>query len=99
MGILAWIIFGLIAGGIAQLIMPGDDPGGSGFMGWLITMVIGIVGAVLGGVVGAALGFGGVSGFNIGSFLIAVLGALIVLFVWRQIAGRSGGERGGLAHR
>ena len=69
-------------------------------MGWLITMVIGIVGAILGGVVGAALGFGGVSGFNIGSFLIAVLGALIVLFVWRMIAGRSGGEHGsGLAHR
>jgi uncharacterized membrane protein YeaQ/YmgE (transglycosylase-associated protein family) len=99
MGILAWIIFGLIAGAIAQLIMPGDDPGSRGFVGIVITMVIGIVGAILGGMIGAALGFGGVSGFNIGSFLIAVVGALIVLFIWRQIAGRSGGERGGLAHR
>ncbi len=97
MGILAWIIFGLIAGAIAQVIMPGDDPGGHGPMGWLITMVIGIVGAVLGGIVGAALGFGGVSGFNIGSFLIAVVGALIVLFIWRQIAGRSDRGHGGLA--
>ena len=99
MGILAWIIFGLIAGAIAQLIMPGNDPGGRGFVGMVITMLIGIVGAVLGGVIGSALGFGGVSGFNLGSFLIAILGALIVLFVWRQIAGRSGGEHGGLAHR
>ena len=99
MGILAWIVFGLIAGAIAQLIMPGDDPGGRSFVGWIITMVIGIVGAILGGIIGAALGFGGVSGFNIGSFLIAVVGALIVLFVWRQIAGRSGGQHGGLANR
>jgi len=89
MGILAWIVFGLIAGGVAQLVMPGDDPGGGGFMGWLITMVIGIVGAVIGGVVGAALGFGGVSGFNLGSFLIAVLGALLVLFLWRMVAGKT----------
>jgi uncharacterized membrane protein YeaQ/YmgE (transglycosylase-associated protein family) len=91
MGILAWIVFGLIAGGIAQLIMPGDDPGGSGFMGWLITMVIGIVGAVVGGLVGAALGFGGVDGFNFGSFVIAVIGALIVLAAWRMLARGSGG--------
>ena len=99
MGILAWIVFGLIAGAIAQVIMPGDDPGGGGAMGWLITMVIGIVGAVVGGLVGAALGFGGVDGFNLGSFLIAVVGALIVLFLWRMIADRSGGRSGGLAHR
>jgi uncharacterized membrane protein YeaQ/YmgE (transglycosylase-associated protein family) len=99
MGILAWIIFGLIAGAIAQLIMPGNDPGGGGFMGWIITMVIGIVGAIIGGFVGAALGFGGVDGFNLGSFLIAVLGALIVLAIWRAVAGRSGGGQGTLAHR
>ena len=93
MGILAWIVFGLIAGAVAQVIMPGDDPGGGGFMGWLITMVIGIAGAVIGGVVGAALGFGAVSGFNLGSFLIAVLGSLIVLFLWRMVAGKTGAGR------
>ncbi len=96
MGLLAWIVFGLIAGAIAQVIMPGDDPGGSGFMGWLITAVIGIVGAIVGGFVGTALGFGSVSGFNFGSFVIAVVGALILLAVWRMVAGRSGG---GLARR
>lgn len=99
MGILAWIIFGLIAGAVAKLIMPGDDPGGSGPMGWLVTMVIGIAGAIVGGFVGTALGFGGVTGFNFGSFMIAVLGALIVLFIWKLVAGRSGSGHGGLAHR
>ena len=98
MGIIAWIVFGLIAGAIAQVIMPGNDPGGGGFMGWLITMVIGIVGAIVGGFVGAALGFGGVSGFNLGSFLIAVLGALIVLAIWRAVAGRGGSGHGMFAH-
>ena len=92
MGIIAWIIFGLIAGAIAQLILPGDDPGGNTFLGWIITMVIGIVGAIVGGFIGAALGFGGVSGFNFGSFIIAVIGALIVLGIWRYIAGHTGGS-------
>ncbi len=99
MGLFTWIIFGLIAGAIAQVVMPGDDPGGSGFMGWLITAIIGIVGAVIGGLVGAALGFGGVDGFNIGSFVIAIAGALLLLFVWRLVAGRSPGSRGRLAER
>lgn len=94
MGILTWIIFGLIAGAIAQLILPGNDPGGGGPMGWLITIVIGIVGAFIGGLIGSAIGFGGVTGFNIGSFLIAVLGAIVLLVLWRWIAGRSGGRRG-----
>jgi uncharacterized membrane protein YeaQ/YmgE (transglycosylase-associated protein family) len=97
MGILAWIVFGLLAGALAQVIMPGDDPGGRGFMGWVITMVVGIVGAIVGGFIGAALGFGGVTGFNLGSFLIAVVGALIVLFLWRLIARQSGRSRHSLA--
>jgi uncharacterized membrane protein YeaQ/YmgE (transglycosylase-associated protein family) len=90
MGILAWILFGLIAGAIAQLILPGNDPGGNSAMGWLITIVIGIVGAFIGGLIGSALGFGGVTGFNIGSFIIAIVGALILLGIWRWVAGRSG---------
>jgi uncharacterized membrane protein YeaQ/YmgE (transglycosylase-associated protein family) len=97
MGILAWILFGLIAGAIAQLILPGNDPGGNSAMGWLITIVIGIVGAFIGGLIGSALGFGGVTGFNIGSFIIAIVGALILLGIWRWVAGRSGGGRHGYA--
>ena len=95
MGILTWLIFGLIAGAIAQLLVPGDDPGGGGVMGWLVTIVIGIVGAFVGGFIGTALGFGSVSGFNFGSFLIAILGAVILLFVWRAL--RGGSSRGRLA--
>jgi uncharacterized membrane protein YeaQ/YmgE (transglycosylase-associated protein family) len=97
MGILTWIIFGLIAGAIAQLIMPGNDPGGNSAMGWLITLVIGIVGAFIGGLIGAAVGFGGVTGFNVGSFIIAVLGAIVLLAIWRLVAGRSGGGHRGFA--
>ena len=67
MGILAWIVFGLLAGAVAQVLLPGDDPGGRSLMGWLITMVIGIIGAVVGGLIGSAIGLGGVSGFNHGS--------------------------------
>ena len=81
MGILAWILLGLIAGALAKWIMPGPDPGG-----WIVTILIGIVGAVIGGFVGGALGLGGVDGLNIGSILIAVLGALILLFVYRKLA-------------
>ena len=84
MGILAWLLFGLIAGAIAQLLLPGDDPGGGGFLGIVITIAIGIVGAIVGGLIGAALGFGGVSGFDIGSFLIAILGAIVLLLVYRM---------------
>lgn len=80
MGILSWILFGLIAGALAKWIMPGTDPGGI-----IITIILGIVGAVVGGFVGSLLGLGGVDGFNIGSFLIAVLGAILVLFIYRQV--------------
>lgn len=98
MGILAWIVFGLIAGAIAQVALPGNDPGGAGFGGWLITMVIGIAGAVVGGLLGAALGFGGVTGFNLGSFVIAIVGAVIVLLIWRAVAGGLG-RGSNFAHR
>jgi uncharacterized membrane protein YeaQ/YmgE (transglycosylase-associated protein family) len=86
MGILAWLLFGLIAGAIAQLVLPGEDPGGGGFLGIVITIVVGIVGAIVGGLIGAALGFGGVTGFDIGSFLIAILGAIVLLLIWRMAA-------------
>lgn len=85
-GILAWLLFGLIAGALAQLLLPGEDPGGGGFLGIAITIAVGIVGAVVGGLIGSALGFGGVTGFNIGSFLIAILGAIVLLLAWRMLA-------------
>jgi uncharacterized membrane protein YeaQ/YmgE (transglycosylase-associated protein family) len=78
MGILAWIIFGLIAGALAKFIMPGEDPGGC-----VLTTVIGIVGAVIGGFIGTWLGFGGISGFDVRSMLIAVLGSVLLLWVYR----------------
>ena len=79
MGILAWIVFGLIAGAVAKLLMPGNDPGG-----FVVTMLIGIAGAVIGGFIGAALGFGGVEGFDFRSFLIAILGAILLLWAYRR---------------
>lgn len=74
MGLLTWIVFGLIAGAIAKFIMPGDDPGGI-----IVTILIGIVGAVIGGLIGTALGFGEVTGFNLRSLGLALLGALVLL--------------------
>lgn len=80
MGILSWIIFGLIAGAIAKAIHPGKDPGG-----WIVTIVIGIIGAVIGGYVSSLLGYGTVSGFDIKSFAIAIVGAISLLFVYRKV--------------
>lgn len=79
MGILAWILFGLLAGVAAKLIMPGKDPGGM-----IITILIGIAGALLGGFLGSLLGFQGVTGFNLASFVTAVLGSLLLLFLYRK---------------
>ena len=78
MGILTWIIFGLIAGALAKWIMPGRDPGGC-----VLTTVIGVVGALIGGFVATSLGFGGISGFDLRSLLIAVLGSLLLLWMYR----------------
>ncbi len=85
MGILAWIILGLIAGAIAKAIMPGRDPGG-----FVVTALIGIVGAVIGGFLGNMLfGIGGVSGVDIRSILISVVGALLLLWIYRMATRRS----------
>jgi uncharacterized membrane protein YeaQ/YmgE (transglycosylase-associated protein family) len=83
MGILAWIVVGLIAGALAKLIMPGDDPGGI-----IVTIIIGIVGAFVGGFVVNLLGGAGVSGFNFWSILVATLGAIILLAIYRLVAPR-----------
>ncbi|QLH40031.1 MAG: GlsB/YeaQ/YmgE family stress response membrane protein [Defluviicoccus sp.] len=80
MGIISWIIFGLIAGLIAKLLMPGRDPGG-----FIITILLGIAGAVVGGFIATQFGYGGVDGFNFGSFIVAVLGAIILLIGYRML--------------
>ena len=82
MGIIAWIVVGLIAGALAKLIMPGDDPGG-----FIVTILLGIVGAFVGGFVVNLLGGAGVSGFNLWSILVATLGAIILLAIYRLVAG------------
>ena len=82
MGILTWIVLGLIVGALAKWIMPGNDPGGI-----FITILIGIAGALLGGFLSTALGFGAVTGFNLPSVAIAVLGSLILLFGYRRLKG------------
>ena len=78
MGVLSWIIFGLIAGALAKFLMPGKDPGGL-----FVTTILGIVGAIVGGFIGAQLGFGGISGFDIRSFLVAIVGSMLLLFGYR----------------
>ncbi|EMD3681771.1 GlsB/YeaQ/YmgE family stress response membrane protein [Salmonella enterica] len=81
MGIIAWIIFGLIAGVIAKLLMPGRDGGG-----FILTCILGIVGAVVGGWLATMFGIGGsISGFNLHSFLGAVVGAIVVLVIFRLL--------------
>jgi uncharacterized membrane protein YeaQ/YmgE (transglycosylase-associated protein family) len=79
MGWLAWIVFGLIAGIVAKFIMPGRDPGG-----FIVTILIGIVGALLGGWLATQFGLGAITGFDIRSFIIAVAGSLILLFIYRR---------------
>jgi uncharacterized membrane protein YeaQ/YmgE (transglycosylase-associated protein family) len=83
MGLLSWIVFGLIAGAIAKMLMPGRDPGGC-----IITIIVGVVGALLGGFIATWLGYGGISGFDFRSFVIAVLGSILLLGIWRMLAGR-----------
>jgi uncharacterized membrane protein YeaQ/YmgE (transglycosylase-associated protein family) len=86
MGIISWIVFGLIAGALAKWIMPGNDPGGC-----IVTILLGIVGASVGGFIGTQLGLGTVQGFDIRSFFIAVVGAVVVLAVYRAVTGRKRG--------
>lgn len=84
MGILSWIIVGLIAGALAKWIMPGNQNAG-----FFITMLLGIVGAVLGGFIMSLLGGTGVTGFNLQTLLVATLGALLVLFLYGVIRKRA----------
>lgn len=78
MGIISWIVLGLIVGAVAKWIMPGKDPGGI-----FVTILIGIAGAFIGGFIGSLLGLGSVTGFNLGSLLLAIVGALLLLYGYR----------------
>jgi uncharacterized membrane protein YeaQ/YmgE (transglycosylase-associated protein family) len=83
MGLISWIVLGLIAGFIASKLV---NKTGSGI---LIDIVIGIVGAVVGGFIGDKLGLGGLEGFSLWSILLSVVGAIIVLLVYRAVASRA----------
>ncbi len=78
MGFFTWIGFGFVAGALAKMLMPGKDPGG-----FIVTILIGIAGALVGGYLGTRLGFGTVTGFNLGSFITAIAGAVLLLWLYR----------------
>jgi uncharacterized membrane protein YeaQ/YmgE (transglycosylase-associated protein family) len=82
MGIIAWICFGLVVGVVAKLLMPGRDPGG-----FIVTILLGIAGALIGGFIGRAMGF---YGPNQGAgWLMSILGAIVLLFIYRMMVRRS----------
>ncbi|MEY2532318.1 MAG: hypothetical protein QOF29_228 [bacterium] len=84
MGILGWLVLGLLAGLIAKAIMPGDDPGGL-----IVTTLLGIAGAIVGGFIASAVGIGDIDEFfDIGTWLLAIAGALLLLFVYRTVVAR-----------
>jgi uncharacterized membrane protein YeaQ/YmgE (transglycosylase-associated protein family) len=80
-GILGWILFGLVVGAIAKLVMPGRDPGGI-----IVTMLLGIVGAVIGGFIGRALGLYGPQ--QAAGWLMSIVGAIVVLAIYRMVVRR-----------
>jgi uncharacterized membrane protein YeaQ/YmgE (transglycosylase-associated protein family) len=80
-GILGWIVFGLVVGAIAKLLMPGRDPGGI-----IVTMLLGIVGALLGGFIGRSMGM--YSQNQGAGMIMSIIGAIVVLFIYRLLVGR-----------
>lgn len=81
MGILSWILFGLVVGIIAKLLMPGRDPGG-----FIVTILLGIAGALLGGFIGRAMGFYGPN--EAAGWIVSILGAILLLALYRMMARR-----------
>jgi uncharacterized membrane protein YeaQ/YmgE (transglycosylase-associated protein family) len=84
MGIIGWIILGLLAGLIAKAILPGEDPGGI-----IVTTVLGIVGAIVGGLITRALGFGDPIDefFDLSTWLGAIIGSIVILLIYRAVFG------------
>ncbi len=86
MGILAWIVVGLIGGVVAKMLVPGDDPGGGGIGGFVITVVLGIAGALLGGFLAVAMGISdGVNNFDIGTIALSIAGAVLILVAYNAL--------------
>jgi uncharacterized membrane protein YeaQ/YmgE (transglycosylase-associated protein family) len=85
MGIIGWILLGLLAGIIAKAILPGDDPGGL-----IITLLLGVAGALLGGFIAGALGLGDPIDefFDISTWIAAIIGAIVLLLIYRMVFGR-----------
>ena len=89
MGFLGWIVLGLVAGAIAKLIMPGHDPGGI-----IVTMLLGIIGAVIGGFLGSRFFGRGLETFwNLQTWIVAIIGSLILLGIYRLIIGSRAASR------
>ena len=82
MGIIFWIVFGLIVGAVARWIVPGQGPGGI-----IGDLIVGIVGSIVGGFIYSFFGHTGVTGFNFGSFVCALIGAVVLLWIIRLISG------------
>lgn len=80
MNIIIWIALGLVAGVLGKMIMPGKDPGG-----WVITILLGIAGAFVGGWLGSLMGVGTTGGFSISSVITATVGAIVLLFIYRVV--------------
>ena len=78
MGFFSWIFIGLVAGVLGKFLLPGRDPGGC-----FLTVGIGVVGALIGGFLATQLGFGGISGFDLGSIATATAGAVVFLLILR----------------
>jgi uncharacterized membrane protein YeaQ/YmgE (transglycosylase-associated protein family) len=83
MSLVTWIALGLVVGVLAKFLMPGSDPGGL-----ILTVLIGIAGAFLGGLIGTQMGLGRVTGFNLPSVALSTGGAVLLLFAWRKLKGR-----------
>lgn len=90
MGIIGWIVLGLLAGVIAKLILPGDQPGGV-----IVAGIVGVVGAIIAGFIAQAIGFGDPIDefFDWSTWIAAIIGAIVLLLLWQAIAGRSDRRR------
>jgi uncharacterized membrane protein YeaQ/YmgE (transglycosylase-associated protein family) len=85
-GIIGWILIGMLAGMIAKALLPGDQPGG-----FIATTIVGILGALVAGFIAQALGFGDPIDefFDLSTWIAAVIGAIVLLLIWQAVAGRS----------
>jgi uncharacterized membrane protein YeaQ/YmgE (transglycosylase-associated protein family) len=88
MGLVAWIVFGLLAGALARAAFPGHRPGGI-----VATLLLGLGGAVVGGLIASLLGLGGITGFDLWSLLVAIAGAVLLILVYQAATADSGTSR------